>query len=183
MFQDLPFVKRAKDNDWRFLVENYASHGPGETIDRRVHILPGVERMCRHGSYRICVPRFPPTSGKRLLAASTAWANPRGVRLRDLHGRAGAADCELPPRGCRASTQRFFGRRNPLPVSRRNFLRMLPTPPRERAGGVNSPLKAGSPDGKLANRLELVKPVRKRRIKKAGKKLDAEVKAVVWPEL
>ncbi len=99
MFQDLPFVKRAKDNDWRFLVENYASHGPGETIDGRVHILPGVERMCRHGSYRICVPRFPPTSGKRLLAASTAWANPRGVRLRDLHGRAGAADCELPSRG------------------------------------------------------------------------------------
>src|SRR5229473_2920661 len=98
MFQDLPFVKRAKDNDWRFLVENYASHGPGETIDRRVHILPGVERMCRHGSYRICVPRFPPTSGKRLLAASTAWANPRGVRLRDLHGRADAADCELPSR-------------------------------------------------------------------------------------
>src|SRR6266852_5896354 len=36
---------------------------------------------------------------KRLLAASTAWANPRGVRLRDLHGRAGAADCELPSRG------------------------------------------------------------------------------------
>ncbi len=25
--------------------------------------------------------------------------------------------------------------------------------------------------------------MRKRRIKKAGKKLDAEVKAVVWPEL
>ena len=60
---------------------------------------------------------------------------------------------------------------------------MLPTPPNKRAGGVNSPLKAGSPDAKIANRLELVKPVRKRRIKKAGKKLDAEVKAIVWPEL
>jgi hypothetical protein len=42
-------------------------------------------------------------------------------------------------------------------VRRRNFLRMLPTPPSERVAGVNSPLKAGSPDAKIANRLGLVK--------------------------
>jgi hypothetical protein len=33
MFHNLPFVKRAKDNDRRFLLENYASHCSGETID------------------------------------------------------------------------------------------------------------------------------------------------------
>ncbi len=33
VFHNLPFVKRAKGNDRRFLLEKYASHCPGETID------------------------------------------------------------------------------------------------------------------------------------------------------